>query len=184
VSDICGFFFQDPPIYQPPPDLDDILRAGLALVYIGLGSIAIGDAAKMSSLILDAIRFCGVRAILSRGWSNPGDLELESVFYLGDYPHKWLFQHGLAAVHHADSGTTVCGLPTMIVPFLDESFFHSFKGCAPFVLILNLVSSFGVNPTQVSDRCEPYGSNLILPDTTSFSCRSRNCYKMRTESSG
>jgi hypothetical protein len=69
VSNICGFFLQDPPFYQPPPDLDDFLRAGLALVYIGLESIAcaIDDPAKMSSLILDAIRFCGVRAILSQG---------------------------------------------------------------------------------------------------------------------
>jgi hypothetical protein len=58
-------------------------------------------------------------------------------------------------VHHGDSGTTACGLnekPTMIVPFFDESVFHNFKGRAPFVLILYLVSSFGVNPTQVSDR--------------------------------
>lgn len=59
-------------------------------------------------------------------------------------------------VHHRYSGTTACGLlngkPTMIVPFFDESVFHNFKGCAPFVLILYLASSFGVNPTQVSDR--------------------------------
>jgi hypothetical protein len=87
VSNICGYF-QDPPIYQPPPDLDDFLRAGLTLVYIGLGSIAIGDAATMSSLILDAIRFYGVGATLSRGWSKLGGLELENVFYLGNRPHK------------------------------------------------------------------------------------------------
>ena len=77
-----------PPIYQPPPDLDDFLRAGLALVYIGLGSVATSNAAEMSSLILDAIPFCGVRAILSRGWSKLGGLKLENVFYLGDCPHK------------------------------------------------------------------------------------------------
>jgi hypothetical protein len=59
VSNICGFFLRDPPIYQPPPDLDDFLRAGLALVYIGLESIAcaIDDPAKVSSLILELFDF-------------------------------------------------------------------------------------------------------------------------------
>ncbi|KAE9377348.1 glycosyltransferase family 1 protein [Stipitochalara longipes BDJ] len=125
--DICGFFFRDPPNYQPTPDLDAFLRAGPPPVYIGFGSIVIDDPEKMSSLLLQAIRLCGVRAIISRGWSKLGGPEMDNVFYLGDCPHEWLFQHVSAVIHHGGAGTTACGLlngvPTTIVPFFGDQQF-------------------------------------------------------------
>ena len=124
MLDICGFFFRDPPEYQPPPDLDAFLRVGPPPVYIGFGSIVIEDPGKMTSLLLEAIRFCGVRAIISRGWSKLGGPEMENVFYLADCPHEWLFQHVSTVIHHGGAGTTACGLfngvPTTIVPFFGE----------------------------------------------------------------
>jgi UDP:flavonoid glycosyltransferase YjiC (YdhE family) len=122
--DICGFFFRDPPNYSPPPDLEAFLKAGPPPVYIGFGSIVIDDPEKMSSILLDAIQQCGCRAIISRGWSKLGGPPLQNVFYLGDCPHEWLFQHVAAVVHHGGAGTTACGLlngkPTTIVPFFGE----------------------------------------------------------------
>jgi UDP:flavonoid glycosyltransferase YjiC (YdhE family) len=124
MLDICGFFFRDPPEYQPPPDLDAFLQAGPPPVYIGFGSIVIEDPKKMSSLLLEAIKTCGVRAVISRGWSKLGGPEMENVFYLGDCPHEWLFQHVSTVIHHGGAGTTACGLfngvPTTIVPFFGE----------------------------------------------------------------
>ncbi|THC90086.1 hypothetical protein EYZ11_010450 [Aspergillus tanneri] len=37
--DVCGFFFRDPPNYNPPPELDAFLKEGPPPVYIGFGSI-------------------------------------------------------------------------------------------------------------------------------------------------
>jgi UDP:flavonoid glycosyltransferase YjiC (YdhE family) len=124
ASDVCGFFFREPLNYTPPPDLDTFLRAGSPPVYIGFGSIVIDDPQAMSALILQAVQAVGVRAIISRGWSKLNGPPLSNVFYLGDCPHEWLFQHVSAVVHHGGAGTTACGLlngrPTTIVPFFGE----------------------------------------------------------------
>ncbi len=78
----------------------------------------------MSSILIEAIQNCGVRAIISRGWSKLNGPESKNIFYLGDCPHEWLFQHVAAVVHHGGAGTTACGLlngkPTLIVPFFGE----------------------------------------------------------------
>lgn len=125
ILDVCGFFFRDTPNYQPPPDLERFLRSGPPPVYIGFGSIVIEDPPRLTAIILEAIRLAGVRAIISRGWSNLGDGSHSSdIFYIDDCPHEWLFQQVAAVVHHGGAGTTACGLrygrPTTIVPFFGE----------------------------------------------------------------
>lgn len=122
--DVCGFFFRDPPPYKPPKNLEAFLDAGPAPVYIGFGSIVLEDAVHMSSIILDAVSACGVRAIISRGWSKLEGPERDDVFWLDDCPHEWLFQRVSAVIHHGGAGTTACGLlhakPTAIVPFFGD----------------------------------------------------------------
>jgi len=78
----------------------------------------------MLCILLQAVELTGVRAIISRGWSNfegPGN---PNIYFLGDCPHEWLFQHVAAVVHHGGAGTAACGLrygkPTTIVPFFGE----------------------------------------------------------------
>lgn len=126
MIDVCGFFFRDAPKYQPEPALQQFLSSGPPPIYIGFGSIVIDDPEKLTATILDAVRATGTRAIVSRGWSklggdSPGD---DQVFFLGDCPHEWLFQHVTAVIHHGGAGTTACGLlnakPTTIVPFFGE----------------------------------------------------------------
>ncbi|EKG19875.1 UDP-glucuronosyl/UDP-glucosyltransferase [Macrophomina phaseolina MS6] len=123
-SYVCGFFFRDPPDYKPSDDLDKFLRSGPPPVYIGFGSIVLENAQHMSEVILEAVRTTGVRAIISRGWSKLDGPPDENIFFLGDCPHEWLFQHVAAVVHHGGAGTTACGLlnarPTTIVPFFGE----------------------------------------------------------------
>jgi UDP:flavonoid glycosyltransferase YjiC (YdhE family) len=86
----------------------------------------IDDPDKMTAMILEAVRMTGVRAIISRGWSKLGGNQGsgKDVFYLGDCPHEWLFQHVAAVIHHGGAGTTACGLlngrPTAIIPFFGE----------------------------------------------------------------
>lgn len=125
--DVCGFFFRSVPDYSPPADLESFLRRGSRPVYICFGSIVIDEPAAMTSMLLDAIKSLGVRAIISRGWSKLGGENAcsdDQVFYLDDCPHEWLFQRVDAVVHHGGAGTTACGLrfgrSTVIIPFFGE----------------------------------------------------------------
>ncbi|CEL05889.1 hypothetical protein ASPCAL07001 [Aspergillus calidoustus] len=122
--DVCGFFFRDPPAYKPPQSLDLFLRNGPKPIYIGFGSIVIDDPEQFTAIILEAVRLTGTRAIISRGWSKLGGEPSDSVYYIDDCPHEWLFQHVSAVVHHGGAGTTACGLrygcPTAIVPFFGD----------------------------------------------------------------
>ncbi|ETS85123.1 hypothetical protein PFICI_03148 [Pestalotiopsis fici W106-1] len=122
--DVCGFFFRDPPSYTPPDDLARFLSSGPRPIYIGFGSIVVGDAEGLMSMVLSAVKAAGVRAVISRGWSNLTADESDDLFFVGDCPHEWLFQQVAAVVHHGGAGTTACGLrygcPTAIVPFFGD----------------------------------------------------------------
>ncbi|KAJ9662528.1 hypothetical protein H2201_006016 [Coniosporium apollinis] len=177
--DVCGFFFRDPPDYTPPPELDAFLRAGPPPVYIGFGSIVIDDPERVTAMLLEAIQATGVRAIISRGWSNLGGGEYPNVFYLGDCPHEWLFQRVAAVMHHGGAGTTACGLlngkPTAIVPFFGDQPFWG-----------NMVAAAGAGPKPI-----PYKSlsSQNLAEAISFcltpeaaTAAEKISAKMRTES--
>jgi sterol 3beta-glucosyltransferase len=46
------------------------------------------DAAKMTDILLSAVRACGVRAIISRGWSKLGTGQSDpNVLFIDDCPH-------------------------------------------------------------------------------------------------
>jgi UDP:flavonoid glycosyltransferase YjiC (YdhE family) len=68
--DVSGFFFRGTPQYSPPRDLQTFLQAGPPPVYIGFGSIVLDNAAEMSSLILEAVSACGLRAPSGRMFSG------------------------------------------------------------------------------------------------------------------
>lgn len=123
-TDVCGFFFRNPPSYSPPEDLARFLSAGPAPVYIGFGSIVLDDPERVVRIILDAVRAAGVRAIISKGWSDLAGPASEDIYWIGDCPHEWLFANVAAVVHHGGAGTTACGLkngvPTIVVPFFGE----------------------------------------------------------------
>ncbi|OLN86655.1 Sterol 3-beta-glucosyltransferase UGT80B1-like protein 5 [Colletotrichum chlorophyti] len=122
--DISGFFFRDPAPYTPPSDLEAFLKSGPPPIYVGFGSIVVGGIEGLMTMVLSAIKATGVRAVISRGWSNLTGKESSDVFYVGDCPHEWLFQQVAAVIHHGGAGTTACGLrygkPTTIVPFFGD----------------------------------------------------------------
>lgn len=79
----------------------------------------------MSKVLVDAVQSSGVRAIISRGWSQlSAEVDSNTILFIDDCPHEWLFQHVAAVIHHGGAGTTACGLsngrPTAIVPFFGE----------------------------------------------------------------
>ncbi|KAM0358606.1 hypothetical protein ACHAO7_003691 [Fusarium culmorum] len=145
--DISGFFLRDEPSYTPPSDLERFLSNGPQPFYIGFGSIVTEDPAEMTRIIKEACQRAGVRVIISRGWSKLGGTEssTDSVFYLGDCPHEWLFKRVAAVVHHGGAGTTACGLingrPTTIVPFFGDQPFWG-----------GVVASNGAGPLPIAYR--------------------------------
>ncbi|KAI7205553.1 hypothetical protein D0869_01373 [Hortaea werneckii] len=143
--DVSGFLFRDAPDYKPPKDLEAFLDAGQPPIYIGFGSIVLDDAKEMSSLIIDAVNSCGVRAVVSRGWSRLDGPHRPDIFWLEDCPHEWLFQHVFAVVHHGGAGTTACGLlnarPTAVVPFFGDQAFWG-----------NMVATAGAGPSPIPHR--------------------------------
>ncbi|CAI7567852.1 unnamed protein product [Penicillium pancosmium] len=138
--DVCGFFFRDAPAYEPPIDLQVFLSSGPQPIYIGFGSIVLEDPDKINAVILDAVNAAGVRAIISKGWSKLDGKHTDNVYFIGDCPHEWLFQHVAAVVHHGGAGTTACGLqnarPTIVIPFFgDQPFWGAMvaaAGAGPF----------------------------------------------------
>ena len=85
---MCGFFFREETPYTPDRELAEFLKSGPMPIYIGFGSIVMEDAAKMTDIILEAIRACGVRAIVSKGWSKLGTNRSDpNVLFIGDCPH-------------------------------------------------------------------------------------------------
>ncbi|KAL2879338.1 hypothetical protein SGCOL_005466 [Colletotrichum sp. CLE4] len=122
--DVCGFFFREPPQYEPPTELANFLKNGPTPIYIGFGSIVIDNPDEMTKILVEAVRATGVRAIISKGWSNLGGIDADDILFLGDCPHEWLFANVAAVFHHGGAGTTACGLlngrPTTIVPFFGD----------------------------------------------------------------
>ncbi|KAH8776655.1 glycosyltransferase family 1 protein [Diaporthe sp. PMI_573] len=144
--DVCGFFFREEPSYTPPDDISHFIVAGPPPIYIGFGSIVMDDAEKMTDLLLASMRRCGVRAIISRGWSNLGDGRSdENVLFIGDCPHEWLFKRVAGVIHHGGAGTTACGLlnacPTFIVPFFGDQPFWG-----------EMVAAAGAGPRPINHR--------------------------------
>ncbi|OHW90252.1 glycosyltransferase family 1 protein [Colletotrichum incanum] len=143
--DVCGFFFRDMPQYSPPEDLVQFLNAGPPPVYIGFGSIVLDNPKRMVNTILSAVKIAGVRAIISKGWSDLVGSQSESIYWIGDCPHEWLFQHVTAVVHHGGAGTTACGLrngkPTTIVPFFGDQPFWG-----------DMVANAGAGPRPIHQK--------------------------------
>ncbi|MDT0458156.1 glycosyltransferase [Streptomyces sp. DSM 41527] len=106
-----------------PPVVEDFLAAGPPPVFIGFGSMASGDGARLSALAAAALRRARLRGILQSGWAGlttrhaPGHDDLLTI---GDVPHALLFPRTAAVVHHCGAGTTAAGLragvPTVPVP--------------------------------------------------------------------
>ncbi|OBT44690.1 hypothetical protein VE00_04443 [Pseudogymnoascus sp. WSF 3629] len=125
---VSGFFFLSlASSYQPEPELAAFLAAGPPPVYIGFGSIVVDDPNSMTTMIFEAVKKAGVRALVSKGWGGLGDDSLdlpEGVFMLGNVPHDWLFKHVSCVVHHGGAGTSAAGIalgkPTVVVPFFGD----------------------------------------------------------------
>jgi UDP:flavonoid glycosyltransferase YjiC (YdhE family) len=109
------------PGWMPPQALLDFLDAGPPPVYIGFGSMPVGDPQATYHLVREALRLCDQRAVLAGAWAQAYAGVDKRIFTLDSAPHAWLFPRVAAAVHHGGVGTLTAalraGLPMVIVPF-------------------------------------------------------------------
>ncbi|KAK4992859.1 Sterol 3-beta-glucosyltransferase [Elasticomyces elasticus] len=140
---ITGYWFLDEATgWTPPQNLVDFINQaredGQKLVYIGFGSIVVGDSKLVTQQVVDAVKKADVRCILSKGWSDRLDKKdatipevplPPTIFQINAAPHDWLFKQIDAAVHHGGAGTTGAslreGVPTIIKPFFGDQFFFA-----------------------------------------------------------
>lgn len=130
------------PGWTPPPALEAFLAAGPPPVCLGFGSMASEDPQALSTLVLEAVRQAGVRAVLLSGWGGLAQVTRDDVFVTAEAPHDWLFPRMAAVVHHGGAGTTGAalraGVPAIVVPFtMDQPFWGS------------RVAALGVGPTPI-----------------------------------
>ncbi|MDH5830867.1 glycosyltransferase [Luteimonas sp. M1R5S18] len=124
---VCGQWI--PPLaqaYTPDPALAAFLDAGEPPVYVGFGSMAGFNEARLMAAVVGAIG--GRRTLFHAGWSGIDPARLPSNFHpVGHVPHDWLLPRTALAIHHGGSGTThsACraGAPSVIVPFAGDQFF-------------------------------------------------------------
>lgn len=146
--EVTGYWWPDSPRpWTPPPELADFLAAGPPPVFAGLGSMAPGNAARLSALIAGAARQAGTRIVIQAGWAGltrPDEPPGRSIL-IGDTPHDWLFPRMAAIVHHAGAGTTAAGLragvPAVTVPMYGDQPFWAAR-----------VTALGIGPRPIPLR--------------------------------
>ncbi|PNV30935.1 glycosyl transferase [Streptomyces sp. DH-12] len=129
-AEVAGYWWPARPDgWQPPAELVDFLQAGPPPVFIGFGSMAVGQGERLSELVAAAVERAGVRAVVQAGWADLSSCG-DDVLAIGDVLHDWLFPRTAAVVHHAGAGTTATGLragvPAVPVPVMaDQPFWAS-----------------------------------------------------------
>ncbi|WP_406091583.1 glycosyltransferase [Kitasatospora purpeofusca] len=131
--DASGYWWSARPEgWQPPAELVDFLQAGPPPVFIGFGSMAVGEGERLGELVAGAVKRAGVRAVVQAGWAELGGFGAD-VLAVGDVPHDWLFPRTAAVVHHAGAGTTAAalraGVPAVPVPVMADQPFWAARLC-------------------------------------------------------
>jgi len=129
---ITGWWHPEDLDWKPPDRLCKFLEEGEKPVFLGFGSIPVDDPEQITSILVDAIRRVGARAIIHAGWAGLGD-ELPDEFLSIDYaPYDWLFERMAAVVHHGGSGTSGLafrsGVPSLVVPFGFDQYYWGDRG--------------------------------------------------------
>ena len=122
-----NFFLDVGEEWQLPADLAVFLEAGPPPIYIGFGSMPLGQTKTKAGILLEALRLSGQRAVLARGWGGWGD---EFGTSLGANLHII----DAAALRRlfpliGGAGTTAAGIlagrPALVTPLMMDQFFFA-----------------------------------------------------------
>ena len=128
-----GFLFADAPTYKPCLALRRFLAQPSKPVYVGFGSLCVGDPGEATEKVLRALMATQRRCVMVAGWSglHPSHLDVKTkdyealmerlvawrgscwvaryasqhVYALESCPHDWLLPRCCCAVHHGGAGT-------------------------------------------------------------------------------
>lgn len=116
--------------WEPDAGLVDFLSSGPPPVYVGFGSVPLGEPRAAVARQAEAARRAGARALISpaAGFDEWDRDYGDHVHLLGFAPHDWLLPRTAAAIHHGGAGTThaalAAGVPQGVVPFsLDQPYY-------------------------------------------------------------
>jgi UDP:flavonoid glycosyltransferase YjiC (YdhE family) len=114
------------------PELEGFLMTESAPVYAGFGSMPMQDQEKLASIVVEASRAAGRRAIIARFWEYPsGSPEGRDLFFIKGYPHLSLFPRMAAVIHHGGAGTTASsaasGVPQIVVPHVLDQYYWAHR---------------------------------------------------------
>lgn len=149
-----GFWFlSDLEGWRPPGHLLDFLERGPAPVYVGFGSSIGTDPRRTGSLVVEAVRKAGVRAVVVGGSGGIQTEVDDDICLIQQAPFDWLFPRMRALVHHGGSGTTgaalAAGRPQVVCPYIvSQRYFatrmHSI-GVAPPPLPQSTIDASGLS---------------------------------------
>jgi len=107
-------------------ELTEWLNAGPPPIFLGFGSMVIGDTTKLAAIIKRAVVKADCRMVVQSSWSKLDVSGEPRCISVGPCPHDWLLPQMCAVVHHGGAGTTAAGLryglPTFICPFFADQF--------------------------------------------------------------
>jgi len=124
---VTGWWHSDETEWLPAAELMRFLDSGPPPVFIGFGSMPVGNSSRITALIVEAVALAGVRAVLHGGWAGLAGPLPDTIFPIAEVPYAWLFPRMAAVVHHGGSGTTGLtfrsGVPSVVVPFIFDQFY-------------------------------------------------------------
>ena len=150
---LCGFFAlpEDRQPWDFPHGLKRFISAGPPPVYMTFGSMLASEPNpnEITSLMIDAVKQAGIRAIIQSNWDDLEVVETPPEIYrVTREPHERIFPHCAAVVHHGGAGTTqsalLAGRPSVVVAHAsDQPFWGSVlhrAGAAPKPLLRRSVT--------------------------------------------
>ncbi|MFD4354495.1 glycosyltransferase [Nocardia sp. NPDC058518] len=94
----------------PSPTLDSWLDAGSAPIYVGFGSMDVGDPAAFVAMLRTVCAGRGRRLLLASGWASIATGFEQDVAVVEQVDHARVLPRCVAAVHHGGAGTTAAAL--------------------------------------------------------------------------
>lgn len=110
------------------PELEAFINSGSPPVYAGFGSMPKQDQVRNVSIIIEAARLTGQRAVIGKFWDEPSEFSnSDDIFFIKRYPHLRLFPHMAAVIHHGGAGTTassaISGVPQIIILHILDQYY-------------------------------------------------------------
>jgi UDP:flavonoid glycosyltransferase YjiC (YdhE family) len=111
-----------------PASVEAFLDKGSRPLFIGFGSMGDPAPQRTASLLREAVRRSGRRAIIQSGWAGYNfDSDDTCLCLSRPIPHDRLFPRVAAAVHHGGAGTVMAaaraGIPQAVVPHLLDQYY-------------------------------------------------------------